>query len=64
MTKIAVMWEHYCLDAKKIKQAALLSNLQTQPIKPTRRSKREASPFLRPIVIPMKRGVGGGWEEQ
>lgn len=41
VTKNAVMWEYYCLDAKKVKQAALLSNLQTQSIKPTRRSKEK-----------------------
>lgn len=45
VTKNAVMWEHYCLDAKKMKQAALLSNWQTQPSKPTRRSKEKHCHF-------------------
>lgn len=33
MTEKAVMWLHYCLDAKKIKRAALkfADNLSNQP---------------------------------
>lgn len=57
MTEKAVMWLHYCLDAKKNKENVLLSNVQTQPIKPSCRNKREALPFLRPIVKP-KGGQG------
>lgn len=54
MTEKAVMWLHYCLDAKKIKRAAL--KFADTTYQTNLQNKREALPFLRPIVIPK----GGG----
>lgn len=62
MTKNAVMCLHYCLDAENIKQTALKFVDRTRQT--NWQIKREALPFLRPIVIPMRRVGAPGEEEQ
>lgn len=56
VTKNAMMRLQDCLDAEK--ENMLLSNVQTQPIKPAGRTK-EAIPFWKPYCI-----LGWGWLQE